>query len=104
MILKPIPVLCKKIKANYFLSVIRNFNSITAHGYAKLSLLKAYITPHKMDIIYLLEAYLDSSIQSGNDNLEIPGYKLVRSDHPSVNKRGGVYIHRYLFPAGMHNF
>ena len=31
-----------------------------------------------MDIICLSETYLDSSIQSDNDNLEIPGYNLVR--------------------------
>ena len=46
-----------------------------------------------MDIICLLETYLDSTIQSDNDNLEIPGYNLFRSDHPSNNKRGGVCIY-----------
>ena len=43
-----------------------------------------------MDAICLLETYLDSSIKSDNDNLEIPGYNLVCSDHPSNNKGGGV--------------
>ena len=43
-----------------------------------------------MDVICLLETYLDSSIKSDNDNLEIPGYNLVRSDHPSNNKGGGI--------------
>ena len=70
-----------------------NLNSITAHGYAKVSLLKAYIIAYKIDIICLPETYLDSTIQSDNDNLEIPGYNLVRSDHPSNNKRGGVCIY-----------
>ena len=42
------------------------------YGYPKVSLLKDYITAHKMDIICLSETYLDSSIQSDNDNLEIP--------------------------------
>ena len=46
-----------------------------------------------MDIICLSETYLDSTMQSDNDNLEIPGYNLVRSDHPSNNKRGGVCIY-----------
>ena len=55
-----------------------------------MSLLKAYITANKMDVICLLETYLDSSIKSDNDNLEIPGYNLVRSDHPSNNKGGGI--------------
>ena len=79
MILKPIQVLRKKIQKFY--------------GYPKVSLLKDYITAHKMDIICLSETYLDSSIQSDNDNLEIPGYNLVRSDYPSNNKRGGVCIY-----------
>ena len=70
-----------------------NLNSITAHGYAKVSLLKVYITVHKMDIICLSETYLDSTIQSDNNNLEIPGHNLVRSDHPSNNKRSGVCIY-----------
>ena len=81
----------KKSKQISFFQI--NLNSITAHGYAKVSLLKAYITAHKMDIICLSETYLDSTIQSDNDNLEIPGYNLVRSDHPSNNKRGGVWIY-----------
>ena len=46
-----------------------------------------------MDIICLSETYLDSTIQSDNDNLEIPEYNLVGSDHPSNNKRGGVCIY-----------
>ena len=46
-----------------------------------------------MDIICLSETYLDSTIQSDNDNLEILGYNLVRSDHPSNNRRGGVCIY-----------
>ena len=83
----------QKIQNKSFSICHWNLNSITAHGYAKVSLLKAYITAHKMDIICLSETYLDSTIQSGNDNLEIPGYNLVRSDHPSNNKRGGVCIY-----------
>ena len=46
-----------------------------------------------MDTICLSETYLDYSIQSENDNLEIPGYNSVRSDHPSNNKHGGVCIY-----------
>lgn len=37
-----------------------------------------------MDIISLSATYLDSSIQSDNENLEIPGCNLVHSDHPST--------------------
>ena len=46
-----------------------------------------------MNIICLSETYLDSSIQSDNDNFEIPGYNLVCSDHRSNNKRGGFCIY-----------
>ena len=56
-------------------------------------LLKAYIAIHKFDIICLSETYLDSSTTSDDDNLAISGYNLIRSDHPSNNKRCGVCIY-----------
>ena len=74
-----------------------NLNSIAAHNFAKLVLLKAYNSVHKFDIICLSETYLDSNILPDNSNLEIPGYNLVRSDHPSNKKRGGVCIFRRVF-------
>ena len=70
-----------------------NLNSIFAHYFVKIFLLKAYVAIHKFDIICLLETYLDSSIPANNDNLHIDGYNLVRSDHPSNTKRGGVCIY-----------
>ena len=57
-----------------------NLNSIAAHNFAKLVLLKAYNSIHKFDIICLSEAYLDSNILPDDSNLEFPGYNLVRSD------------------------
>ena len=39
-----------------------NLNSITPHNFIKLSLLRAYISINKIDIICLSETYLDSSI------------------------------------------
>ena len=41
-----------------------NLNSISPHNFLKLSLLGAYITVHKYDIICLSETYLYSSIHS----------------------------------------
>ena len=41
-----------------------NLNSIAAHNDAKVSLLKAYITVYKLDIVCISEIYLDSSITS----------------------------------------
>ena len=46
-----------------------------------------------MDIICLSEIYLESKIQLDDDNLEIPGHNLVRSEHTSNNKLGDVCIY-----------
>ena len=75
-----------------------NLNSIAAHNFANLVLLKAFNSIHKFDIICLPETYLDSSILHNDSNSEIPGYNLVCSDHPSSKKRGGacIYYKSYL--------
>ena len=59
--------------------------------FTKISLLSAYISVHKFDIICLSETYLNSDIPSDDENLEIPGYNLVREDHPSNS--GGVCVY-----------
>ena len=69
-----------------------NLNSIIAHNFGKIFLLKAYAAIHKSDIICLSETYLDSSIATNNDKLDMDGYNLLCSDHPSNTKRGGVCI------------
>ena len=52
-----------KSKAEQTLSVCHwNLNSICEHNFAKLSLLRAYVSVQKFDIICLSETYLDSSI------------------------------------------
>ena len=66
-------------------------NSIFAHNYAKVFLLKAYVAVHKFDIIRISETYLDSSTHSDNSDLEISGYTIVYSEHPS-NKKEGVFL------------
>ena len=63
-----------------------NLNSMSAHNFIKLSLLRADISVNKIDIICLSETYLDSSISSDNDNLELPGCNLVRADNPTNAK------------------
>ena len=74
-----------------------NLNSICAHNFAKLSLLRAYVSIHKFDIICLSETYLYSS--TDYESLEISGYYLIRSDHPSNKKRGGICIYcKNFFP------
>ena len=70
-----------------------NLNSISAHKLIKFSRLYTYISINKINVIWLSEAYLDSRISSGNDNLELPAYNLVRADNPTNTKRGGVCIY-----------
>ena len=70
-----------------------NLNSIDALNFEKLVPLKAYNSVHTFDIICLSETYLDSNILPDDSNLKIPGDNLVRSDHLSNQKRGGVCIY-----------
>ena len=65
-----------------------NRNSIFVYNFAKIFLLKAYITIHRFNIICLSETYLDSSVPINNENLDIDGYNLVHSDDSSNNKQG----------------
>ena len=69
-----------------------NLNSISGYDYSKLFLLNSYNSLHKFDIIFFSETYLDSNTPLNDDNLEISGYTLVRSDHPSNTNRGGVCL------------
>ena len=70
-----------------------NLNSIAASDFSKLSLLEAYNAHHMYDIICLTETYLDSSVPYDDPRLNLSGYKLVRADNLSNNKRGGVGIY-----------
>ena len=70
-----------------------NLNRIAAHNFVKLVLIKAYNSVHKFDIICSLETYLNSNILPDDSNFKIPGYNLVRSNHPSNKKRGDVCIY-----------
>ena len=69
-----------------------NLNGFTAHDSIKISLLQAYILQHNYEIICLSKTFLSSSIESNDDRISIDGYSLIRSDHPSDSKRGGVCI------------
>ena len=61
-------------------------NSISAHNYIKVSLLRAYISTHKFDVICISETYLDSDTSDDDDNL-------IRANHPSNTKQGGVCVY-----------
>ena len=59
----------------------------------KLSLLRAYLVFHKFDIICLPEIYLNSSYSPDDENLEISGYNLLRSEHSLNSKKWRVCIY-----------
>ena len=59
----------------------------------KISLLRAYTTVHKFDIICLSGTYLDSNTRPDNDNLEMEGYDIARADNPTNTKQEGVRIY-----------
>ena len=63
------------------------------HNYAKISLLEAYIAAQKFDIVRISKTYLNSSTLYDDSNLEIAWHNLIRSDHLSNKKRGGVCIY-----------
>ena len=79
--------------SQYFSFCHWNLNSLPAHNYAKVPLLQAFNTIHKFGLICLSESYLNSSITMDEKSLIIDGYKLIRADHPSDTKRGGVCIY-----------
>ena len=69
-----------------------NLNSITTHHYKTINLLEAF----KFDMICISKSYLDSSISSNSEQLNIE--ELVRNDHPGNVRRGGVctYFREFL--------
>ena len=48
-----------------------------SHNFSKIQSLIAYICIHHFDIICLSETYLNFDILSDNENVDIPGYRLV---------------------------
>ena len=80
-----------KKEARFFSCFHWNINSILTHN--KLSLLEAYNTVHKYDILCISETYLDSSALVDNTTPSLSGYNLVRSDHPSNVKRCRVCLY-----------
>ena len=76
-----------------------NVNGLLAHHYAKATSVEAYNSVFKHDFICTSETYLDLTISSDNNNLNISGYNLIRADHPSNSKRGGVCIYYKESPA-----
>ena len=56
------------------------------------AIIEAYIATNNFDIVCLYEAFLDSSVSNDDKRIKIGGYLLLRVDHPSNTKKGGVCI------------
>ena len=78
---------------NHFTICHWNLNSVSAHNFAKIHLLKAYLAIPKFDIVCPSETYLNSSFPFDDDNLDIPGCIMARADHLANSKRGGVCMY-----------
>ena len=70
-----------------------NLNGPTAHDSIKILLLQTYVVQNNHDIICLSETFLISLIQTNDDRISIDGNNLIRADHPSNSKRGGIYVY-----------
>ena len=69
-----------------------NLKGLAAHKFTLLSLI-GYINVNEIDIIYSSEMILDSSIPIDDYRLSIPGYSVMRADHPSNSKRGEIRLY-----------
>ena len=94
-----------KQKQDQILSICQlNLNNIPAYKFQKLALLQGYISSNKVDILCLSETFLNPNISCDDSNLQLPGSDLIRADHPSNTKRGGVCIYyRNLLPLKLIN-
>ena len=70
-----------------------DLNGLPDHEFIKLFLLEGYINVNDIDIICLSETFLNSSISIDDNRLSIPGYLMMRADHPSDTKRGRVCLY-----------
>ena len=59
---------------------------------SKISLLESYNAIYKHDFLCISETYFHSSILEGGENMQLNGYNMIRTDHPSNAKFGGVWI------------
>ena len=68
-----------------------NVNSIPSHSFQKIAVLESFVAMHKFDIICISETFLSNTYEDNNLNLNC--YSLLRVDHSSNAKRGGVCIY-----------
>ena len=70
-----------------------NLNSVWVDEFAKIAQITAFFNVHKFDIFCIGESFLDSSIETDDSRLKIDNYELLRSDHPSNSRQGGVCLY-----------
>ena len=70
-----------------------NLNSMWVNDFSKISQISAFLNVHNFDVFCVCESFLTSSISDDDPRLAIDGYELIRCDHPSDTKRGGVCIY-----------
>lgn len=70
-----------------------NVNGLAAHNFVKMFLMEAFITAQNFDIIRLLETFLDSSIGISDTRIDLSGYSLLSTNHPSNTDCGGVCMY-----------
>ena len=68
-------------------------NSVWVEDFSKINQISAFLSFQNFDIFCISESFLDSSIQDDDPRLAIDGYELIRCDHPSDSKRGGVCLY-----------
>ena len=77
-----------KHKQDQSLSICHwNLISIPVHNFQKL---EGYISSNKVYILCLSETFLNSDVSCDDNNLQLPGFDLIRAGHPSNTKIGGV--------------
>ena len=67
-----------------------NLNSIPAHNFQKFELLQGFISIWQFMPLW---DFFDSNISCNDDNLQIPGFNLIRAEHSFNTKREVAYIH-----------
>ena len=69
-----------------------NLNGIATNDFFKIYPLEAHNAMHEFDIICISETLLNSEIPTDDPKLILQGYVIIRPDHPSNTKHGGVCI------------
>ena len=81
----------EKLK-NLFFFCYWNVNSLIAQNLSKISLSETYNAIYKHDVLCISESSFYSSVLEGERNLQLIGYNMIRADHPSNSKQGGICI------------